>query len=261
MFFSGFIIILSIFLLNYKKIIIRKEHYILFLCLSVFNIYLTNSFEIFGLKSMTSSKACLIYSLSPFITAFVAFFILKETFNFRKLVGMLIGFIGLLPITFYKTFDELNIKNIFFFSMSEIFLILAVFFSVIGWILLKKILNLGYSFIAANGLSMFVGGAFILINSFVSGENWNPIPVSDFKNFLFFTILMCIISNIICYNLFGYLLKYFSTTFMTFSGLMTPFFASIFGFFFLNESITYNFFLSLLIFFIGLIIFFSEEKN
>jgi len=107
---------------------------------------------------------------------------------------------------------------------------------------------------------MFFGGIFILMTSFFTNENWNPIPVNDISNFLSFTILTAIISNIICYNLFGYLLKYFSATFMTFSGLMTPFFAAFWGHFFLNENITWHFFLSVIIFFIGLLIFYMEEN-
>lgn len=261
MMFAGFFIILIIFLFNRKKLKINSKHFLLFVYLAVFNIYLTNSFEIWGLKNMSSSKACLIYSLSPFFTAFLAFFILKEKLTLKKILGMLIGFLGLLPIIYFKTLEEIKVENILFFSFSEISLLLAVFFSVLGWIFLKKILTLGYSFLIANGFSMFLGGVLILCNSYFLGEKWTPFPIINMEKFLFYTIITCIISNIICYNLFGYLLKYFSATFMTFSGLMTPFFAAFFGWFFLNEKITSNFFLSIFIFFIGLVIFFLEEKK
>lgn len=224
---AGFILI--IFEIYRKKIFIKLFDLFFFAILAIFNIYLNSIFEIWGLDNMTSSKACMLYSLSPFVTALFSFIILNEKLNTKKFIGMSIGFLGLIPLTFYKTYKELNIVNILSLSLSEITLILSVFCSVIGWIMLKKIVNNGYSFIFANGISMFVGGIFILTHSYVFGENWDPFPIKNTNLFIFYTLITCIISNFICYNLFGYLLKYFSTTFMTFSGLMTPFFASFFG--------------------------------
>ncbi|CAB3976392.1 DMT family transporter [Candidatus Azoamicus ciliaticola] len=256
---SGFLLIFILFLNG--KIKIKKEHFYLFFLLGLFNIYFTNIFEILGLKTMSSAKACLIYSLSPFLTAFIAPIFLNEFITARKFFGILIGFFGLIPMIYIKSLEELNIKTIWVFSMSELFLLFAVFFSVIGWIFLKKIQLKGYSFFLANGISMFFGGFCILITSFVVNENWNPFPIYNLFYFMFFTFLTAIISNIICYNLFGYLLNYFSATFMTFSGLMTPFFAAFFGYFFLKEGITWHFFLSVFIFFFGLLIFYFDEKN
>ncbi|HIH2763525.1 MAG TPA: DMT family transporter [Candidatus Azoamicus sp.] len=230
-----------------------------FIYLAIFNIYLNSIFEIWGLNNMSSSKACMIYSISPFLTAIIAFFFLKEKITKKKIIGLIIGISGLVPIINFKTTEELNINNILIFSMSEISLILSVIFSVLGWISLKKIITLGHSYITANSISMLFGGLLIILQSYLSGEIWNPLPITDYKNFFYYTFLTCIISNIICYNLFGYLLKYFSTTFMTFAGLITPFFASLFGFMFLKETITINFFISITIFLLGLLIFYKEE--
>lgn len=259
---SGFVLIFFEFCRKKNFKIIELNDIFLFILLALFNIYLNSIFEIWGLDNMTSSKACMLYSLSPFITALFSFFILHEKINFKKFLGMIIGFLGLIPLTFYKTYKELVIGNFFSFSVSEISLILSVFFSVIGWIILKKIVNKGYSFVIANGKSMFVGGILILIHSYIFGENWHPLPIKDINSFIIYTLITCFISNFICYNLFGYLLKYFSATFMTFSGLMTPFFASFFGYFFLKEDISYMFFISISLFFLGLMFFYNEElKN
>lgn len=258
--------IAGIFILIYIKFKnineqIKKKDIKFFIYLAIFNIYLNSIFEIWGLKNMSSSKACMIYSLSPFITAIMAFLLLKEKITKNKTLGLIIGICGIIPTINIKTEEELNIENIYILSTSEISLILSVIFSVIGWICLKKIIKLQYSYITANAISMLIGGILTLIHSYLSGEKWNPTPVTDYKNFIYYTFLTCLISNIICYNLFGYLLKFFSTTFMTFAGLITPFFASIFGFIFLKEIITINFFISITIFFLGLIIFYREEKN
>jgi len=41
--------------------------------LAIFNIYLTNAMEFWGLKYLTSFKTCFIYSLSPFMAAFLSY--------------------------------------------------------------------------------------------------------------------------------------------------------------------------------------------
>ncbi len=236
------------------------SHIKLLALLTMLQIYLTNICEIWGLKYMESSKACLIYSLSPFLAAFIAFIVLKETLSPKKWLGMFIGFVGLIPIMFTQTQQEFASGNIFIFSYAEISLLIAVICSVYGWIILKKVLqDLNYSPIFANGISMLCGGILALIHSFVSGESWQPIPVNNISAFLIYSIIMCFISNMICYNLYGILLKKFSATFMSFAGLVTPMFASLFGFIFLQEVISWHFFASMALFAIGLMIFHQQE--
>jgi drug/metabolite transporter (DMT)-like permease len=46
---------------------------------------------------------------------------------------------------------------------------------------------------------------------------------------------------------------------MAFSGLVTPFFASFFGWYFLDETITWHYFASIAVFSVGLSIFYQEE--
>ena len=151
-------------------------------------------------------------------------------------------------------------------SSGEMILLVAVLSSVIGWIILKKLVWEGEeeercSPVTANAYSMMLGGALALIHSYAAGENWNPVPVTDSYYFVRNTILLCIISNIICYNLYGYLLKRFTATFMSFAGLVTPLFASLFGFAFLSEGISWDFFASFACFSIGLFFFHQDEMK
>lgn len=46
---------------------------------------------------------------------------------------------------------------------------------------------------------------------------------------------------------------------MSFAGLTTPIFTAIFGWFFLDEVVTWSFYLSLILVFIGLFLFDQEE--
>jgi len=261
MFMAG-LIMLSYLIINNKKEIhkVRLAHFGLILSLALTNIYLTNIFEIWAIKNMVSSKACLFYSLSPFVAALVSYFVLQEKLTPKKMAGMLVGFLGLLPIIYTQTETEIMAGKFLVFSLAEMSIIGAVFCSVLGWILLKKVLiDFAYSPVLANGISMLLGGSLALVHSYLAGENWAPIPVTNMPRFLFNSATMLLLSNLICYNLYGYLLQRFSATFMSFAGLITPIFASIFGYLFLQETITWHFFVSMIFFLIGLMLYYKEE--
>lgn len=260
--FAGLLLLTHQFIYNRKAFSIKSQHILPLVLLGLISIYITNIAEIWGIQFMSSAKACLIYSLSPFIAALVAFWMLKERLTTKKWVGLCIGFVGLTPILFVGSNTSELAKDLFIVSWAEIALITAVFSSVYGWILLKKIINdFEYTPIMANGISMLIGGCLALIHSYLSGESWSPIPVisGQYAGFIECAFWMTIISNVVCYNLYGFLLKRFSATFMSLAGLVTPLFASLFGWYFLDETISWHFFASMILFSIGLAIFYQEE--
>ena len=258
--FAGLVLLLNQHLFNRQAFYFKVTHLKIIFLLGFFNIYLTNVAEIWGIQHMISSKACLIYSISPFLTAIIAYFALKETLSLKKCVGLCIGFIGLVPIFMTQSTTTQFIGELSWISLPDMALLVAVFCSVCGWTLLKKVVNdYQYTPLMANGISMTLGGSLALLHSYLSGENWSPIPVTFIFPFIRNTIIMCVISNFICYNLYGYLLKRYSATFMSFAGLVTPFFASFFGWYFLEETITWHYAVSVVIFSIGLTIFYQEE--
>lgn len=227
--------------------------------LGIFNIYLTNVFEFWGLQYLTSFKTCFIYSLSPFLSAFLSYFIFAEKMSSKKWLGLIVGFAGFLPILISKTTQEEIGGQLWIFSWAELAVVVAAISSVYGWILLKRLVSEdGYSPFTANGLSMLIGGGLALTHSFFS-ENWNPSPIKEFIPFLECTIFLIIVSNCVCYNLYGFLLKRFSATFMAFAGLTTPLFSALFGWFFHAEIPTTSFYISFFIVFAGLFLFYQQE--
>lgn len=230
--------------------------------LAIFNIYLTNVFEFWGLQYLTSFKTCFIYSLSPFLSALLSYFIFSEIMTRRKWTGLIVGFLGFIPILLSKTSQEELAGDLWIFSWAELAVIGACVASVYGWILLKQLVNEeGYSPFSANGLSMLLGGSLALGHSFLV-ENWNPTPIhGPIIPFLECTIFLIIVSNCIAYNLYGFLLQRFSATFMAFAGLTTPLFSALFGWVFHSEIPTISFYISFLIVFSGLYLFYQEELS
>ncbi len=265
-FFVGTRMLLAGILLVSYQIFIKKQTLFLdrktwgrLILLAIFNIYLTNVFEFWGLRYLTSFKTCFIYSLSPFLSAVFSYFLFSEKLTSKKWMGLMMGFLGFTPILLSQTSTEEQTGHLFFFSWAELAVMMAAICSVYGWILLKQLVSENeLSPLTANGISMLVGGALALGHSFAL-EDWQPFPVTNYPIYLECTLLLILISNLICYNLYGSLLKNYSATFMSFAGFTTPLFTALFGWLVLDEIVTWPFYLSFALVLLGLVLFDQEE--
>jgi len=227
--------------------------------LAIFNIFLTNALEFWGLKTLTAAKACFIYSFSPFFAAILSYFFFGERMTIKKMLGLGIGLIGFLPILLAGSSDETKLGGIGFLSWAELALIGAAFATALGWIIMRhSIRKTAYPGMLSNGISMLIGGAIMFPTSLIL-ENWNPIPVTNCSRFWLYIVILIITSNILAYNLYADLLKKYTATFLSLAGLMQPIFAALIGWVLLNESVGWPFFVSAIAVFIGLSILYKEE--
>ncbi len=256
---AGLIMLVFLYFYDRKSLVLKKEHFKPLLFLSLFNIYLTNAFEFWGLQQIPSFKTCFIYSLSPFLSAILSYAIFSEMMNWKKWLGLLIGMVGFVPMFIPENVSSDTFEELFTFSLPEISVVMAAACSVYGWIMLRQMTkHHQMSPVTANGYSMLIGGAMAITNSLFT-ENWDPIPVTNMTAFLISAGAMIVISNLVAYNLYGYLLRCYSATFISFAGFTTPLFAAFFGWFFLGETVTWSFAISATIVFFGLLIFYQEE--
>lgn len=256
---AGLVMLAYLCLFKRKEMVLKKKDLLRVCSLAFFAIYLTNILEFWGLKYLTSFKTCFIYSLSPFASALLSYWMFGDKLTSKKWIGLLIGCVGFLPILINETSVEELTGHVGFLSWAEIAVMIAAFSSVYGWVVLKQLVNdKGYSPFMVNGVSMLLGGMVALFHSsFV--EVWDPIPVTEIRPFLDCMFLLILISNLVCYNLYGYLLKRYSVTFISFAGFITPLFTALFGWFYLGEEVTWPFYVSAVIVFAGLCIFNQEE--
>lgn len=232
--------------------------------LSLFSIYLTNILEFWGLQYLSAAKACFIYSLSPFFAALFSYFHFKEKMNLRKWIGMGVGFLGFIPVIMTQTGSEELFHAAGFFTLPTLAIVGAALFSVYGWVLLRlTVKDQELSPLMANGGSMVLGGLFALVHSFFV-DSWHPVPVAapHISPFVQNLLWMTLLYNIICYNVYGLMLKRFTATFLSFVGLLSPIFASLGGYLFLGEPLSWTIFISTAIVSIGLgIVYFAELKQ
>lgn len=261
MLLAGLIILSYLCFRNRASLKLTLKQFLSILILSIFCIYLANAFEFWGLQYLTAAKTCFIYSLSPFFSALFSYFHFGEKMNRRKWLGMAIGFIGFIPILAMQKGSMELLTSIPFLSWPELAVMGAALCSVYGWVFLRLVVkDQAVSPTLANGSSMLIGGLIALAHSYLV-EHWNPIPVapSALPSFIQGTLLMTCISNLICYNLYGFLLKRFTATFLSFMGLLSPIFASLSSWLFLGETPSPVIFVSTAVLSCGLWLIYSAE--
>ncbi len=253
------LILLGFLWVKKERFGLKRSHLLPLFLLGLSSVYLTNALEFWGLQFLTSAKACFIYSLSPFLSALFSYIQFREKITPRKVVGLSIGFLGFLPVLLSPSGDEGLVATAGGLPLPELSLIGATITSVYGWVLLRKLgKEDGLSPMLSNGASMVLGGILALVHSLFV-ENWNPLPVTKWQPFIQGVALMIVVSNLICYNLYGFLLKHFTATFLSFAGLLTPVFAAFFGWLFLRETVSWSFFFSVGVILTGLWLVYAEE--
>jgi len=238
---------------------IKKRHWWLFAQIVLFGIYFNYMLRFWALsnENLSSSKTCFLYNLSPFMSAIYSYFFFNEKITRKKLMGLIIGFLGFIPILLTTSTKEQFLGEIAFISLPEFAVIVSVALHAYSWVVMRKLIrDKDYAPTMVNGLTMAVGGVLGLITSlFTSGL----FPVKNAVQFSGWLAAVIIISNIICFNLYGHLLKRYSVTFLSFAGFLAPLFAALYGWGFLGETITWHFYASSALVFVGLYIFYKEE--
>ena len=265
-FFIAFrMIIAGFILLGYKTIYakeqlnIKKNDWLIFIFLSLIHIYIPYVLEFWALQYVSSAKAAMLFSLSPFVTAILVYFLFKQKLTIKKIIGLIIGCLGFLPLLMVNAPTEELSGHWYDLALSELALIVSVISASYGWIFIQsKLQQKTYSLITINGIAMLLGGFFALLTS-ITLESWSPIPISNYYNFAYLIILIIIIGNILCYNMYGLLLNKYTATFLSFAGFMTPLFTALFQFIFFKEPVSWAFFATAILVFFGLYIFYQEE--
>jgi len=262
---GGMLLLFYLYFFKRSKIRLQKKHLWLFAQITIFHIFIAYVAEFWALQYLTSFKTALIYNLSPFLSALFAFLFFSEKMTIKKWIGLIIGFFGFfLILADGKSPGELTKHAFAFFSWPELVLLLAVCSSVYGWALFKKLSKNGYAPMMINGFGMVTGGILALFTSFFF-EGVLPFKIGhsslivDISAFFGYSLLLILIANVICYNLYGHLLKKYSITLLSFAGFFTPLFAALFGNIFLREVPSASFFLALGIVAFGLYLFYQGE--
>lgn len=259
MFIAGVILLTYQYFFAHEHFRFKKKHLFLYAQIVILGICITYYLRFWSLQYMASSKAAFLYNLAPFTTALYSYFFFQEKLTRLQWFGLAIGFFGLVPILISTSPSEAKFGEWFYLSWPEVTLLFSVATHSYSWVVVRKLIrDKSYSPMMVNGLSMTTGGFIALVGSLFF-EGIFPVSGSPLWPFFVLLFLIILISNIICYNLYGYLLKKYTNTFLSFAGFLSPLFAAVYGWAFLQETITWHFYLSAVIVFIGLLLFYKDE--
>ncbi len=228
-----------------------------FMQVTLFGIVIPYCLRAWGMQYISSTKAAFMFTLMPIFTAIFAYLFHREKLSYQKSIGLMLGFLGMMPILFTGTVQEDLVGSIAFLSLPELAILGAV-------------ASFGYNFIAlrtlvktrkcppliANAITMLLGGIISFNLAFLVEPVWH---FRDPKLFFALLALQIIISNAICANLQATLLRTYSATFMAFASFLTPISASFFGWLILSEGIQYQYLISFVVVLMGLILFYYDE--
>jgi drug/metabolite transporter (DMT)-like permease len=251
--------ILLIYHIAYKKnsVTISKNQYLLYAQIIFIGFYLNYIARFWSINYLSSAKASCIFAINPLIASLFSYLFLGETTSKKQWLGFAFGMCSLIPIFLPFAITESLRLRTFMFSEPEWIMLFSVIADCYKWILIRKlILYHTCSPIMVNGLSMTISGILALLTAF-SVEGYSP--VSSLIPFVGYMGLYILISNVISYNLYSFLLRSYTVTFMSLAGFMAPLFASFYGWFFLKEELHTNFFLSVAILAAGLYLFYQDE--
>lgn len=261
MFLAGGLMLGYVGLKYPKSLIFYKQDWLLLFLIAFFNVFITNAFEFWGLQYMSAGKTCLIYSLSPFAAALIAYFFGTEKMPWKKWLGLFVGTLSFCPMMLGPWLDGQLGGNDTLELLAEGALTISAITAVIGWTFVRKLtIEKNTPHPIVNSLSFLLAGGMCLITSFAV-ETWDPVPVFSWPDFLFSLVYIVIIHNIICYSIYAAALKRFSVTFMAFAGLSNPLFAAFFGWFFLGEDIVKSFWVAFAGVLMGLYLFYQAETQ
>ena len=260
MILAGFLTLLYQFFFVKEKAEISIKSFGTLVFGGILSIYVAGILEFCSLEYLASSKIGFLYNLYPMASALISYLIIKERLSQDKWIGLLIGFLGAMPLLLSTFQGDVPLHKYFgLFSLSEISILGAIFACPMGWIPVQIDISLNkYSTNFALGVTQIIGGTIALISSLFL-DTWNPFPVFDIGYFLLSAITLTIFSNIIANVLYIELLKKYTYTLIAFSGFLTSFLTVFFDWLFFGHGINFNFYTSSIISLLGFLVFYRDE--
>ncbi len=239
----------------YKKIKIEafSKDWYWFATIGIVNLVIPFFLIAYGVQKVQSNLAAILMATTPLTATVLAhFFTDNEKFNFMKIIGVLIGFSGIV----YLFSDEILInKNNFF---SALMILVGSCFYVIGGLLTLKIKHKKNENVTASILiwaSIFILPMTLILGYFIHSEALlfkQDLHLSHRMDSTISLIYLGIIATGIAWLIRFRILKNNGLVFQAQVAYLIPIFGVILGFIFLGELITYKVLISLVSVIIGI---------
>lgn len=245
------IVLFTLFAIKKTKITITKDHLKLYFIVGIFNMALSYYCTYWGTQFIPSSLSSILWSTMPIMIGIQAhFFIKTERLNSHKIISILLATIGVIMILS----DQKLIFNTEVF-VGSLIVLLAVFMSSFPNIYTKKFKK-DYNPLVLSAMAMLIAAVFHIANATITDQwqnsTWNFISIGS-------AIYLGIFGSAMTFSIFFYLIKQISVVKVSFLTFITPITASIIGWIFLRETITFKEIVGCFIIFSGIFLYDSKK--
>ncbi|MBM3894579.1 DMT family transporter [Candidatus Dependentiae bacterium] len=258
MLLAGAGMILASFFLIPKRLLLTAKDFLLLAAAGFFGVFVAFGCEFWAIQFVSSIKVNIFYSLSPFMTAVFAYIFHNQKLSYKKVIGLFIGFLGLLTLSFDS---NVVLTSCLPTSAYDVGLIISVASAAYAWFVIKKLLDRGIPMLVVNGGMTFLGGCMCLF-TYLLASGGVVIPlVTSWNMMLLCMVGLILISNVIGYTMYGHLLHSYSLTLLSFTGFLCPLFGLLYGYLFMGEAFSWLYVIALVCVFIGLMLFYFDEQS
>ena len=212
------------------------EHWKMYASIGLVNLILPFFFISFGIVKVQSNMAAILMSTAPiFATILGQLFIQDEKINFLKLLGIIIGFLG---IVFLFSDDLLINQSNYLYAL---IIILGPFCYTLGGLLSLKLKHVKNETLTS---SILVWAVIMLLPVLFIVENPTELRPSWSSTISLF--YLGVVATAIAWLMRFYILKSNGLVFQSQVAYIIPIFGLIFGYLFLGEKITYKIIVALI---------------
>lgn len=210
------------------------------------------TFFYFGLQTTTANASSIIYAATPLVTTILAHYLIQEHWVAKKMLGIIIGLLGVLLITLLPLLEGKNTIS------GDLLGNILIFIAVFAWggytvgsrhLISKK----RYSPLMISGISIVISAfVFLLTTAFTSHKDYID-PLLDIKNFAL-VLYLAVFVTVGTYFLFQWAIKHSSATTASLNNYLSPVFAVWLNVVILGELLTPEFIIGSLLVIFGVFI-------
>lgn len=243
-----------------KKICIATEDWWLFVQLVLFYMYLSYFSAGWALQYMSSLKANIFTSFMPFVSAVLAYFLLRDRPTVNRVFGMTMGAVGLIAILLTTESRPSGYGEFLHISLPEVMMLVSIVSTEYGYFLLKRLYDKGYPLVLINGMAMLVGGMLSLASGLLVFDQ-TMFHYTSFWPVFGYALALFLLVNVVDNALYGILIKRYSITFLTLASFLSPVFGVLYGTLFMGETISPMHIIAFGLIFFGLYLFSRDELH
>lgn len=240
-FFIASLVILPLFLKTKRNLVTLFKDLVPMSLFAVCNIL----FYYVGLTLSTANASTLIYAGSPMLTAVLAHFMIGERLYMQKVLGIIIGFAGILFVTAFSISGTLT-GNLLFVCAIVVWSLYTIYSR-------KAIVQKGYSPLTVTSVFFFTATIiFFVISLFTFKTSY--IPVLMKSSTMLLLLHLGLLVSVATYLLYQWAIKHSSATTASFQNYIGPVFSILINTAVLKETITPSFILGTALIMTGVVL-------